>query len=224
MTVGAVSNMGYGVMGRYNGYNDPYFMQAYNSPNSNYQLAQQQAQMAQQAQAASQAQSQSVAPTQTSPSFQGGASDAIQAEAQEEGSSIGKWILGIGSLAALAWGGFKCFKKGNGEGLAKLWDGAKQYWDDGCKWVKGLFGKSTDKADDIAETVNNRIASGTVGELMPTGSPRTAEFKQAVEECQVGFANDIVENMQRVDEATNPLNHMYNQRKYEALWGEKATT
>ena len=71
MTVGAVSNMGYGVMGRYNGYNDPYFMQAYNSPNSNYQLAQQQAQMAQQAQAASQAQSQSVAPTQTSPSFQG---------------------------------------------------------------------------------------------------------------------------------------------------------
>jgi hypothetical protein len=153
MTVGAVSNMGYGVMGRYNGYNDPYFMQAYNSLNSNYQLAQQQAQMDQQAQAASQAQSQSVDPTQTSPSFQGGASDAIQAEAKEEGSSIGKWILGIGSLAALAWGGYKCFKKGNGEGLAKIWDGAKQYLDDGCKWVKKLVGKADDvaaKVDDVA--------------------------------------------------------------------------
>lgn len=219
MTVGAVTPVGVTGMG----YNDPYFLQAYNSPNSNYQLAQQQAQMAQQqaaAQSAAQAAPQSG--IQTSPAFKGSA-DSIQQEAKEEkGSSAGKWILGIASVAALAWGGYKCFKKGNGEGLAKLWDGAKQYWDDGCKWVKGLFGKSTDKADDIAETVNNRIASGTVGELMPTGSPRTAEFRQAVEECQVGFANDIVENMQRVDEATNPLNHMYNHRKYEALWGEKA--
>ena len=145
MTIGAITPMGY---------NDPYFMQAYNSPNSNYQLAQQQAQMAQQ-QAQAQMAAQPATPAAgTSPSFQGGATQAIQTEAKEEkGSSAGKWILGIASVAALAWGGYKCFKKGNGEGLAKLWDGAKQYWDDGCKWVKGLFGKSADKADDAAAAV-----------------------------------------------------------------------
>lgn len=222
MTVGATTNIGYGAMGMNGlGYNDPYFMQAYQSPNSNYQLAQQQAQMAQQAQA--QMAAQSATPTSgASPSFQGGATQAIQTEAQEEkGSSVGKWILGIASIAGLAWGGYKCFKKGNGEGLAKLWDGVKQYWDDGCKWVKGLFGKSVDKADDavVAVTRNTNPVP-----LVAAGEPRTREFVQAVEESRVAYANDIVANMQRVDEATNPLNHMYNQRKYEALWGTGAAS
>ena len=111
MTVGAITPMGY---------NDPYFMQAYNSPNSNYQLMQQQqAQMAQQ-QAATQAATQNSAQSaiSESPAFKGSAA-AIQSEAKEEkGSSAGKWILGIASVAALAWGGYKCFKKGNGEGFA----------------------------------------------------------------------------------------------------------
>ena len=163
MTVGATTNMGYGAMGMNGlGYNDPYFIQAYNSPNSNYQLAQQQAQMAQQAQA--QMAAQSATPTVgTSPSFQGGATQAIQTEAKEEkGSSVGKWILGIATVAGLAWGGYKCFKKGNGEGLAKLWDGAKQYWDDGCKWVKGWFSKSADKADDAAAAVTQNKPPVTI--------------------------------------------------------------
>ena len=152
MTVGAITPMGY---------NDPYFMQAYNSPNSNYQLMQQQqAQMAQQ-QAATQAATQNSAQSaiSESPAFKGSAA-AIQSEAKEEkGSSAGKWILGIASVAALAWGGYKCFKKGNGEGLAKAWDGAKQYWDDGCKWVKGLgskVGKNvSSKADDVFTITRN---------------------------------------------------------------------
>ncbi len=163
MTVGATTNMGYGAMGMNGlGYNDPYFIQAYQSPNSNYQLAQQQAQMAQQAQA--QMAAQSATPTAgANPSFQGGATQAIQTEAKEEKSgSAAKWILGIATVAGLAWGGYKCFKKGNGEGLAKLWDGAKQYWDDGCKWVKGLFGKSADKADDVAAAVTQNKPPVTI--------------------------------------------------------------
>ena len=123
-------------------------------------MQQQQAQMAQQ-QAATQAATQNSAQSaiSESPAFKGSAA-AIQSEAKEEkGSSAGKWILGIASVAALAWGGYKCFKKGNGEGLAKAWDGAKQYWDDGCKWVKGLgskVGKNvSSKADDVFTITRN---------------------------------------------------------------------
>lgn len=222
MTVGATTNMGYGAMGMNGlGYNDPYFIQAYNSPNSNHQLAQQQAQMAQQAQA--QMAAQSATPTAgANPSFQGGATQAIQTEAKEEkGSSVGKWILGIAAVAGLAWGGYKCFTKGNGEGLAKLWDGAKQYWDDGCKWVKGLFGKSADKADDVAAAVTHNTNPVP---LVAGGEPRTQEFVQTVEKCHVAYARNIDEAAQKIDESTTGLTHLYNQRKYEALWGEKATT
>ena len=66
MTVGAITPVGVTGMG----YNDPYFLQAYNSPNSNYQLAQQQSQLAQQqATAQSTAQAAPQSGIQTSPAF-----------------------------------------------------------------------------------------------------------------------------------------------------------
>ena len=166
--------------------------------------------MAQQAQA--QMAAQSATPTAgANPSFQGGATQAIQTEAKEEKSgSAAKWILGIATVAGLAWGGYKCFKKGNGEGLAKAWDG-----------VKGLFGKSADKADDVAAAVTHNTNPVP---LVAGGEPRTQEFVQAVEDCHVAYARNIDEAAQKIDESTTGLAHLYNQRKYEALWGEKATT
>ncbi len=172
------NNNMYGMNGL--GYNDPYFIQAYNSPNYNYQLLQQQQQQAQIAQQT--AQQQQIEPTQTSPSFQG-AAKAIEQEQPEKKSKASKWVLGIASVIGLAWAGYKCFKKGDGTGLAKIFDGAKKYGSSAWNCVKGWFGKSAPKTSSpaalpaatptTAQTAVQTVATGRLA--LPAASEATAQ-------------------------------------------------
>ena len=108
---------------------DPYFMQAYSSPNYNAQLAQKQAQQYAQAQTQTQTQTAGTNPTNTATAnnvnFKG-AADSIK---EEKSSSTAKWILGTLATAGTIYLGYKCHGKGIGENwYSKVWDGAKQYW------------------------------------------------------------------------------------------------
>ena len=164
------NNNMYGMNGL--GYNDPYFIQAYNSPNYNYQLLQQQQQQAQIAQQTAQ-QQQQIEPTQTSPSFQG-AAKAIEQEQPEKKSKASKWVLGIASVIGLAWAGYKCFKKGDGTGLAKIFDGAKKYGSSAWNCVKGWFGKSATTTNPT--TLPGTTQTATTGRLaLPATSEATAQ-------------------------------------------------
>jgi hypothetical protein len=77
-----------------------------------------------------------VAP-QSNVSFKG-ASCQIAESGKEKKSSVWKWVLGAAAAAGLAYCGYKCYNKGVGEGLAKIWDGAKQYLSGASKTVKNL--------------------------------------------------------------------------------------
>ena len=115
MTVGAVSNLGLG-LGSTNYsqlYNDPYFLQALQSPNY-YQL---------QAQNMQQVGTQvPTATATTNPSFKG-ASEQI---AEKKKSNAGKWVLGILATAGTIFAAWKCHGKGIGENwYSKIWDGAE---------------------------------------------------------------------------------------------------
>ena len=192
-------------------YNDPYFLNALNMQNPNYTLAMQQAQQVQQAQQLQtpQAQAQQIA-GQNSPNFKG-ATEEIAGEKKKNNTA--KWIIGTAVTLASIYAGVKCYKNGTGEGLSKIWDGAKKYWGDGCKWVKNLFGKATGKANGVV------TENGIVGELLPQGVPHTNEYVNAVNDCYRGYADDIVANMQRVEQESSGLNHLNNLRKYQALFG-----
>jgi len=114
-------------------YNDPYFLQAFNMQNPNYTLAMQQAQQVQQAQQLQtpQAQTQQIA-GQNSPNFKG-ATEEIAGEKKKNNTA--KWIIGIATAIATVYGGYKCYNKGTGEGLSKIWDGFKKYWDKGIEKI-----------------------------------------------------------------------------------------
>ena len=195
------NNNMYGMNGL--GYNDPYFIQAYNSPNYNYQLLQQQQQQAQIAQQTAQ-QQQQIEPTQTSPSFQG-AAKAIEQEQPEKKSKASKWVLGIASVIGLAWAGYKCFKKGDGTGLAKIFDGAKKYGSSAWNCVKGWFGKSAPKTSSpaalpAATPTTAQTAVQTATQTVTTGRlalPATSEATaQAASQVRLNTAQNILSQPQ----------------------------
>ena len=144
-------------------YNDPYFQQAFNSPNINAQQALNNQNLMSKygvttPQAATTA---STVTPQNAPSFKGASEEISGGEKKKSG--IGKWILGALAVAGIAFGGYKCFTKGSGQGLSKIWDGAKQYLNGASKSVKGLANKAKgaddvftiDKADDVFTIAKN---------------------------------------------------------------------
>ena len=103
---------------------DPYFMQAYNSPNYYAQLAQTQTQTA----ATNQTNTNTNTNTNTTASAVNfkGAADSIK---EEKSSNTAKWILGTLATIGTVYLGYKCHGKGIGENwYSKVWVGAKQYW------------------------------------------------------------------------------------------------
>lgn len=148
---GAISNVtGLNMTNYATLYNDPYFQQAFNSPNINAQQSiMNQATMAQPTATATQP---TVAPQASLP-FKG-ASSEIAEEGEKKKSNGWKWVLGIAATAGLAFCGYKCYNKGAGEGLSKIFDGAKQYLSGASKTVKGLA-KASDKADDVFTIAKN---------------------------------------------------------------------
>lgn len=150
---GAISNVtGLNTMNYAGLYNDPYFQAAFNSPNVNTQ----QSIMNQNTMA--QSRTNTTAPQvttsiQTSPSFKGASEEISKSEEKEKKSSVWKWVLGAAAVAGLAYGGYKCYTKGTGEGLAKILDGAKQYLGGATKAVKKVTngGKNADDVFTIAK-------------------------------------------------------------------------
>ena len=140
MTIGAVSNLGLG-LGSTNYmqyYNDPYFLQALQSPNY-YQL---------QAQNMQQAGTQLPNPTAiANPSFKG-ASEQIAdkgEKTEKKSNKAAKWVLGTLATAGTIFAAWKCHGKGIGENwYSKIWDGAKRYWNQAIdaisKWKFNLGG------------------------------------------------------------------------------------
>ena len=120
-------------------YNDQYFWQAYNSPNANSYMPQNPQTTAVTTPSPA-ATTGTTSTTATSPTFEG-ASVAFQGQ-DKKSNSVAKCILGLGAVAATAWAGYKCFKTGNGQGLAKVWNGVQQYWNKGIdiisKWKFNL--------------------------------------------------------------------------------------
>lgn len=143
--VTGLSTMNYGAL-----YNDPYFQAAFNSPNINAQQSIMNQGAAAQSTAAATTQS-TLAP-QATPSFKG-ASEQISEGKEKKKSNAWKWILGTIAVAGLAYGGYKCYNKGAGEGLAKIWDGAKQYLNGASNAVKGVANGG--KADDVFTIAKN---------------------------------------------------------------------
>ena len=119
---------------------DPYFLQAYNTPNY-YQLAQaQQTQQAQQAsqipaQSASQNVSQS-AQASSSPSFQG-------KSAEKEDSGINWGAIGLTLVTTGIGAAWWFASKGKKAGVEGLWNqiqtGAKSVYDSSKNWIADLF-------------------------------------------------------------------------------------
>lgn len=122
-----------------NYYNDPYFLAAFQAQNINQTNANSQMQMqAQQMQ-------NTVAPNnvpqgQNNTIFQGQTSET------KKSNKTAKTILGLASAAALIYGGYKCHGKGIGDGtISKVFDGAKQYWNQFTNWIGGKKFKTNPK-------------------------------------------------------------------------------
>ncbi len=138
MTVGAVSNygtntgLGIGSLNYSQCYNDPYFIQAFQSPNY-YQMQAQNTQ-----QAGAQAQTATTPTTGVNPSFKG-AAEEIAGKSEKKNNSAAKWVLGTFAAVGTALLAWKCHGKGVGEKwYSKIWDGAKQYWDIGIDKIGKL--------------------------------------------------------------------------------------
>ncbi len=143
-SVNGLNTMNYGAL-----LNDPYFQQAFNSPNVNAQQSiMNQGTMTQPVAT----QSTAVPTTQVTPSFKG-ASQEIAEEGEKKKSNGWKWALGLAAAAGLAFCGYKCYTKGTGEGLAKILDGAKQYLGGAKKAVKGIANGG--KADEVFTIAKN---------------------------------------------------------------------
>lgn len=143
MSLNAVSNMGIGT--NYASlYNDPYFIKAFNSPNINQQQANNIG--------LNPANTTTNTNTAINPSFKG-ASENIKGE-KKKGNGA-KWILGTLTVAGIAFAGYKCFKKGDGEGIAKIWDGAKKYFTGATNTVKNTINGNNKMTDEIFTIAKN---------------------------------------------------------------------
>ena len=151
---GAISNVtGLNTMNYSNLYTDPYFQQAFNSPNINAQQATvNQSIMGQQPSA--QTISQPTVKTQATPSFKGASDEITKGEEKNKKSNFWKWALGAVAVAGLAWCGYKCYNKGTGEGLTKICDGAKKYLGGAKSAVKDIANGSK-KANDVFTITRN---------------------------------------------------------------------
>ena len=170
MTIGAVSNLGLG-LGSTNYmqyYNDPYFLQALQSPNY-YQL---------QAQNIQQPGTQVPTPTATAnPSFKG-ASEQIAdkgEKTEKKSNKAAKWVLGTLATAGTIFAGYKCFKKGGGKEFkdvfSTIWKGFKQYWDDGIDAIsKWQFNKPSSSQPLAPREVNPTFDADLVSTALATGS------------------------------------------------------
>ncbi len=124
---------------------DPYFYAAYTAPNLNSPQNRVQLQNAGPVtQQTNTAQTQTKVPTTVEAPINTASENikgvAFKGTAKEDsvkkGSTAGKLILTIASLAALAYGGYKCHGKGIGDDiLSKVKSGAKQYWNDGISYI-----------------------------------------------------------------------------------------
>lgn len=143
MSLNSVSNMGIGT--NYASlYNDPYFIKAFNSPNINQQQANNIG--------LNPANTTTNTNTAINPSFKG-ASENIKGE-KKKGNGA-KWILGTLTVAGIAFAGYKCFKKGDGEGIAKIWDGAKKYFTGATNTVKNTINGNNKMTDEIFTIAKN---------------------------------------------------------------------
>ena len=147
-------------LGMYNLYNNPYFLQALNTPNINAQAVQQN--LNQNQTNTAQTVTEDDLSTGNSPSFNG-ASEAI-AENTKKSNTAANLILWGATLAATIWGGYKCHRKGVGENMfAKILDGAKQYWNKGIDAIsKWKFNQKV--ASSQQSSLNTKpVGNGVVG-------------------------------------------------------------
>ncbi len=149
---------GYGISSIGSYANDPYFMYALNSYNPNFMGMQQTAQAAQTTPQYSAVDTTSTVTTPSAsvdPTFKG------SSKSDDDGISTGKLVAGGLLVAGSALACLKAYKKGDGTGLKKMFNGFKQY---GQKLLgtsaKEVAEKAADKADDAAAKISNIIKNG----------------------------------------------------------------
>ena len=149
---------GYGISSIGSYANDPYFMYALNSYNPNFmgiQQASSQTAVQPSANVASTTPSVDTSNIAVDPSFKGSPKDS------DDGISTGNLIAGGLLVAGGALACIKAYKKGDGTGLKKMFNGFKQY---GQKLLgtsaKEAAEKASNKADDAANKISNIIKNG----------------------------------------------------------------
>ena len=140
MAVEAINNYGVG-SANYSQYYDPYFLQAYQSPNY-YQL---------QAQNNQQTGGNSTVTTTANPNFKGATAEIVNSNAESKKTNkVAKWVLGTLATAGTVFAAWKCHGKGVGEKwYSKISDGFKKYWDNGIDWVSKLKFNKTELDDPL---------------------------------------------------------------------------
>ena len=145
---------GYGISSIGSYANDPYFMYALNSYNPNFMGTQQSVQAPAAAQSAPAA-AVTTEPAGIDPTFKGSEKD------DDDGISTGKLITGGLLVAGGALACLKAYKRGDGTGLKKMFNGFKQYGQKllGTSAKEGAE-KAAEKADDAAAKISNIIKNG----------------------------------------------------------------
>ena len=146
---------GYGISSIGSYANDPYFMYALNSYNPNFMGTQQTAQTTPQYSAVDTTSTVTTPSVSADPTFKG------SSKSDDDGISTGKLVAGGLLVAGSALACLKAYKKGDGTGLKKMFNGFKQY---GQKLLgtsaKEVAEKAADKADDAAAKISNIIKNG----------------------------------------------------------------
>ena len=146
---------GYGISSIGSYANDPYFMYALNSYNPNFMGTQQTAQTTPQYSAVDTTSTVTTPSVSADPTFKGSSKN------DDDGISTGKLVAGGLLVAGSALACLKAYKKGDGTGLKKMFNGFKQY---GQKILgtsaKEVAEKAADKADDAAAKISNIIKNG----------------------------------------------------------------